>query len=100
MDTNLELKTTPNFDDYIRKLKDPLGRAKIIARLKRLERGNWGDASPVGGGVTELRIHFGPGYRIYCKSIGNTVVIILGAGTKDQQQSDIDTAIEYAKTIQ
>ncbi|WP_280192143.1 type II toxin-antitoxin system RelE/ParE family toxin [Delftia sp. PS-11] len=99
MEKSFEVLTTPAFEEYISNLRDPIGKVKIISRLKKLESGNWGDASPVGSGVTELRIHFGPGYRIYCKTIGKTVVLILGAGSKHQQQSDIKKAIEAAESM-
>jgi putative addiction module killer protein len=79
--------------------KDRVGRAKVIARLQRLERGNPGDHAPVGEGVMELRVHFGPGYRIYYKHTGRTIVVILCGGDKDSQPRDIDRAKRIAADI-
>ena len=86
------------FKIYISSLKDHVARGQIAARLKRLAKGQWGDAAPIGDGLSELRIHTGPGYRVYCKQIGGDV-IIFGAGTKDSQQKDIESAKADAREI-
>lgn len=99
MEVVFELHQTNKFKSYLNALKDGAGKAAILARLKRLENGNWGDAEPIGDGLTELRIHKGPGYRVYCKLIGRSVVVILGASTKNRQQADIDSAKEDAKAL-
>ncbi|HBK00095.1 MAG TPA: addiction module antitoxin RelB [Delftia acidovorans] len=99
MSTTLELETTETFENYLNQIDVPSIKAKFLKRLRMLEMGNWGDCKPVGSGVSELRIHFGPGYRIYCKSIGKKVVVLLGAGTKDTQKSDIHAAIQLSKTL-
>lgn len=98
-DDNLEIQTSKKFDDYLLNLNDLSGKTKILARITRLSLGNWGDASPVGEGVTELRINYGPGYRVYCRQIGQKIVILLGAGTKKDQQSDINAAKADAKNL-
>lgn len=99
MEETINVKQTQRFRVFLHELKDIRGKAAILARLKRLEFGNWGDAGPIGDGLIELRIHMGPGYRVYCKKKGATVVIVLGAGTKNRQQADIDAAIVDAKAL-
>lgn len=99
MRSSIDVRLTQKFSDYLEGLRDSSGKAAILARVKRLSFGNFGDAAPVGDGVSELRIHKGPGYRIYCKKVGDTVVVLLGAGTKNRQQLDIDAALVDAKAI-
>ncbi|WP_097203124.1 type II toxin-antitoxin system RelE/ParE family toxin [Delftia acidovorans] len=99
MSTTLDLELTQTFRNYLVQLDCDKAKAKLLKRLKMLEMGNWGDCKPVGSGVSELRIHFGPGYRIYCKSIGKKVVVLLGAGTKDTQKTDIHAAINLSQTL-
>ncbi|UBQ43423.1 type II toxin-antitoxin system RelE/ParE family toxin [Comamonas thiooxydans] len=94
------VELTPKFKKFLANLNDSLAKTKILARLKRLQfQGNWGDKASVGDGVIELRIDHGPGYRVYCKQIGGAVVIILGGGTKNGQQADIDAAKADAKAL-
>jgi putative addiction module killer protein len=88
----LELKETELFRKWRAKLKDERARALIASRLDRLAYGHAGDAAPVGVGISELRIHYGPGYRIYFHQRGNTVVILLCGGNKSTQARDITTA--------
>jgi len=88
----LELKQTELFRKWRTKLKDERARALIASRLDRLAYGHAGDAGPVGEGISELRIHHGPGYRIYFHQRGNTVVILLCGGNKSTQTKDIKTA--------
>jgi len=88
----LELKQTELFRKWRTKLKDERARALIASRLDRLAYGHAGDAGPVGEGISELRIHYGPGYRIYFHQRGNTVVILLCGGNKSTQTRDIKTA--------
>ncbi len=77
-----ELKQTEQFRRWRTRLKDERARALIASRLDRLAYGHAGDAAPVGDGISELRIHYGPGYRIYIHRQGNTVVILLCGGDK------------------
>ena len=93
----MELKQTDVFRKWERKLKDRKARALIAARLYRLANGLAGDVSPVGGGVSELRIHYGPGYRIYFRQQGATIVILLCGGDKSTQAEDIATAKRLAE---
>jgi putative addiction module killer protein len=79
------------FDRWFEKLNDS-AKARIAVSLDRLERGNFSAAKPVGEGVSELRLDFGPGYRIYYGKDGEELVILLGGGTKKRQQIDIETA--------
>jgi putative addiction module killer protein len=88
----LELKETELFRKWRTKLKDERARALIASRLDRLAYGHAGDTAPVGEGISELRIHHGPGYRIYFQRRGNIVVILLCGGNKSTQARDIKTA--------
>lgn len=92
----LEIKQTDIYRRWERKLRDQRAKALIAARLFRLANGLAGDVRPVGRGISELRIHYGPGYRVYFKQRGNEIIILLCGGDKDTQQSDIDTAIRLA----
>jgi len=83
---------TAAFSEWLNGLKDRIGQKQIITRLDRLGLGHWGDCASVGGEVVELRIHFGPGYRVYCWRDGATVVVALGGGDKSSQQRDIAAA--------
>ena len=93
----MKLKQTDTFRKWERKLKDRKARALIAARLYRLASGLAGDVSPVGDGVSELRIHYGPGYRVYFRQQGETIVILLCGGDKDTQARDIATAKRLAE---
>lgn len=88
----LELKQTEQFRRWRTRLKDARARALIASRLDRLAYGHAGDAAPVGEGISELRIHYGPGYRIYFHRRGATVVILLCGGDKGSQARDITAA--------
>lgn len=83
------------FEEWLEGLRDRKGRAVIRMRLDRLEYGNPGECGPVGGGVFELKIHYGPGYRLYFGQDGGTFIILLCGGDKNTQQKDILIAKEY-----
>jgi len=85
------------FDSWLATLNDPRADARIAARLDRLSAGNFGDCKPVGAGVYELRIDYGPGYRVYYAMIGRTCVLLLCGGDKRRQSADIAKALEYLK---
>ena len=89
-----EVKRTDAFDGWLKGLKDSKGRTKIQARIDRLANGNPGDVGPIGEGLSELRIDFGPGYRAYFGKDGEQIVILLIGGTKKRQQDDIELAGE------
>ena len=80
-------------------LRDAITRARIVRRVKRASRGDYGDCKPVGDGVKELRFHFGPGYRVYFKEVCGTLFLLLAGGIKNTQQEDIELAKEIAKHI-
>lgn len=88
----MEVVTTRQFREWLHDLKDARAAAKIESRLFQMESGSFGDVKPVGDGVSESRIHHGPGYRIYFIQRGAVVVVILAAGTKRTQGKDIKTA--------
>lgn len=94
-----EILKTDIYEKWYDKLKDRKAKALIDIRLARLKNGNFGDVSPVGEGVSELRIHFGAGYRIYLIKDGETIIILLSGGDKSTQQSDIVRAKQIAKEL-
>jgi putative addiction module killer protein len=94
-----EVRRTADFIDWLTDLKDVQARARIAKRLDRLADGNFGDAKSVGGGVSELRFTFGPGYRVYFTLRGQVVVILLCGGDKQTQRRDVDRAITMAKDV-
>jgi putative addiction module killer protein len=96
----IEIRTTADFDKWIGKLKDRKARGVILARINRLYEGLEGDIKPVGKGVSELRVHFGPGYRVYLTQRGDVLIIVLCAGSKKTQQRDIQRAQELAKDLE
>jgi putative addiction module killer protein len=83
---------TPEFDTWLKALRDPIGKARIVARIRSAEYGNFGDCEPVGEGVSEMRIHCGPGYRVYYSRKGKIVYLLLCGGDKDTQNRDIKQA--------
>jgi putative addiction module killer protein len=91
----LDLSGRNPFLDWLRDLRDPVGKVAIIRRLNRLEQGNFGDFKVLQKGVYELRIDTGPGYRIYFARSGKTVVLLLCAGMKRTQDHDIERATSY-----
>lgn len=90
------LKQTATFQKWHKKLKDGKAKATIALRLQRLATGHAGDASPIGEGLSELRIHYGPGYRIYYCKRGETIIVLLCGGDKSTQETDIRTAKRIA----
>lgn len=93
----IEIKQTETFRKWRAKLKDERGRAVIASRLARLAYGHAGDAEPVGQGISELRIDYGPGYRVYFQRRGGTIIVLLCGGDKSTQARDIKTAKRLAK---
>ena len=83
------------FKDWIASLADRMARARLLARVQRMAAGNFGDCKPLDGGVWELRIDHGPGYRVYYARSGSRLVLLLIGGDKRKQQTDIATAIDY-----
>ena len=87
------------YAEWFAKLRDAKARAIINARLRRLELGNAGDCEPVGEGVSEMRIHHGPGYRLYFVKRGLALVVLLAGGTKATQTKDIKEALKLTRTL-
>lgn len=94
-----EVYRTDEFDAWLSALRDTRAVAKITTRIDRLQHGNPGDSEPVGEGVVEMRIHYGPGYRVYYVKQGHLVVVLLSGGTKGTQQDDIKFAKELARQL-
>lgn len=94
-----QIQRTHEFDVWIASLRDKVGQKQVLVRLTRLSFGHWGDCKPVGGDVTELRVHSGPGYRIYCWQDGETVVVALGGGDKSTQDHDIRRARSMVREL-
>lgn len=88
---------TETFDRWLRKLKDRRAAVRVQVRIDRLAAGNPGDIKPVGGGVSELRIDYGPGYRVYVLPEGNDLVVLLCGGDKSRQSEDINEARRIAR---
>ena len=95
----IEIRQSEAYARWFESLRDRQARARIDARIRRLSLGNPGDVKPVGEGVSELRIDFGPGYRVYFVQRGQTLVILLAGGDKRTQVRDIKTAIELARNL-
>lgn len=95
----IELRKTDRFARWLDELSNIRARARVQARLDRLAEGNPGDVKPVGEGVSELRIDYGPGYRVYYRARGRTVVILLAGGTKRTQSQDIKVALRLAREL-
>ena len=95
----LEVRRTVAFIEWLTGLRDLQARARIAKRIDRIAQGNFGDAKSVGGGVSELRFAFGPGYRVYYTLRDNVVVILLCGGDKGSQARDIERATAMAKEI-
>lgn len=95
----ITLIRSQTFDNWLRRLRDKTAQFRILARLRNAGEGNFGDVKPVGEGVMEMRVHVGPGYRVYYTARGNTVVFLLMGGDKSTQQIDIRRAREMARDI-
>jgi putative addiction module killer protein len=93
----IEIKQTETFRLWEARLRDRRARTMIAARLARMAAGLEGDVAPVGEGVSELRIHYGPGYRVYFQKRGTVLVVLLCGGDKGSQTRDIDNAKKLAK---
>jgi putative addiction module killer protein len=93
----LVINETEHFVKWFRNLGDEQARARIRIRVRRLSLGDPGDCEPVGEGVSELRIHYGPGYRVYFKQLGDAVIILFCGGNKSTQKTDIVLAKQLAK---
>lgn len=95
----IEIRQTDEYESWFERLRDREARFRIIARIRRLSLGNLGDVKPVGEGVSELRITYGPGYRIYIKQQGETLIVLLAGGDKSSQKRDIELAKLLARNL-
>ena len=96
----MQVSETAVFSKWLERLADRVGRARILQRIDRLAHGNPGQHRALPGGVVEMKIDFGPGYRVYYMQRGKSLVILLAGGDKSTQAADIATATELAKQLQ
>lgn len=95
----IEIRKTEAFAEWLDGLRDIQARARVQVRIERLATGNPGDVEPVGEGVSELRINYGPGYRVYFKQRGRELIILLAGGDKSSQAKDIKAALRLARDL-
>ncbi len=95
----MEVRQTDDYANWFASLRDRHARVRIDVRIRRLSLGNPGDVKPVGEGVSELRIDYGPGYRVYFVQRAQTVIVLLAGGDKRTQQRDIDRALQLARMV-
>ena len=95
----IEIRQTEVYARWFRRLRDREARARIDVRLRRLSLGNPGDVRPVGGGVSEIRIDYGPGYRVYFVRKGEALIVLLAGGDKGSQDRDIRRALDLARGL-
>ena len=94
-----EIRKTEVYARWLDGLRDIQARARVLVRIERLALGNAGDVRPVGKGVSEMRIDYGPGYRVYYTKLGREVVVLLAGGDKRTQATDIKTALRLARNL-
>jgi putative addiction module killer protein len=95
----IEIRKTDVFAAWLDGLRDMQARLRVLVRIERLAGGNPGDVQPIGQGLSELRIDYGPGYRVYFTQRGSELVILLAGGTKSSQAKDIQTALALARLL-
>ena len=93
----LKIVASKTFEKWLKGLRDQQAKARILDRIDRLPDGNFGDTKSIGDGINELRLHFGPGYRVYFMRSGDTIVILLNGGDKGSQKADIARAKSIAR---
>ena len=93
----IEIQQSATFMRWLRSLRDARARARIVARIDRMAAGNLGDAKPIGGGLSEIRIHYGPGYRVCFMQRGTALIVLLCGGDKRDQAKDIESARRIAQ---
>ena len=96
----LTVRRTAEFSGWLKNLRDIRARAKVISRIDRLTLGNPGDVRPIGEGISELRINYGPGYRVYFVQRGDEYVVLLCGGDKGSQDADIKSAKKLARELE
>ena len=95
----IEIRKTGLFANWLDNLRDIQAKARVLVRIERLASGNAGDVKPVGEGVSEMRINYGPGYRVYFVQRGSELIILLAGGDKSSQPRDIKAAIRLAQNL-
>ncbi len=95
----IEVRQTAQYTEWFMALRDRAARARIDIRIRRLSLGNFGDVKPIGGGASELRINYGPGYRVYLIQKGSELIVLLGGGDKSTQAQDIKEALDLARNL-
>lgn len=96
----LTVRLSPEFESWLDGLRDKKAQVRIAARLRHAEAGNLGDCKAVGGGVSEMRVHFGPGYRLYFAQKGGILIVMLAGGDKSSQARDIRRAQHILKQLE
>ena len=95
----IEIRKTEQFAKWLDNLRDIKAKARVLVRIERLATGNAGDVKPVGEGISEMRIDYGPGYRVYFTKRGSELIILLAGGDKSSQTSDINVAMRLARDL-
>ena len=95
----IEIRKTELFAKWLDNLRDIQAKARVLVRIERLASGNPGNVKPVGEGISEMRIDYGPGYRVYFTKRGSELIILLAGGNKDSQSADIKVALRLARNI-
>lgn len=95
----IEIRKTEHFANWLESLRDIQAKARVLVRIERLASGNAGDVKPVGEGISEIRIDYGPGYRVYFMKRGSELIILLAGGDKSSQTADIKVALRLARDL-
>ena len=95
----IEIRETGEYAEWFESLRDRMAKTRILIRIRRVSLGHFGDVKSVGEGVSELRVDYGPGYRVYFLRKGETLLVLLGGGDKRTQSRDIQRAIALSKVV-